>query len=1284
MVHVSWDPRLIALSYLVAVFASYAALDLAGVVSLAREGRSRAAWISFGAIAMGLGIWSMHFTGMLALKTSMPLSYDVPLVVVSAVVAIAASALALFVASRRRMTAGTLLTAGPLMGFGIVGMHYTGMAAMRMPADVSYDPLLFAFSVAIAVGASITALWLAFSLRQDRAVRGAGLASWLKPGGALIMGIAISGMHYTGMAAARYDSNGEAMRGSAAVAEPLGLGLGIGAATIFVLGLALAGSFVSGRFALKSRELEEYEQRYSSLFLHNPDAVLSADLGGCINAANPATEALTGYPTGELLGTNIEALVVPEDREEADRYFALAAGGEAQTYEVAIKNRGGERVEISVTCLPTVVAGEIRGVYCIIKDVTARKRAEAALLERNDYLAALHETAMDFMNRSGTEQVLSSIVSRAARLVEARSGYAFLVEGDEEMGVRAAIGVYARHGEGHTMRRGEGLGGRVWESGEPLVVNDYGGWEGRRPWPDAPGGLDNASDRPNAAVAVPIKAGGEVVGVMALAYDEDGGRFGDEEVAVLESFADFAAVALHNARLYDAVEGELAERRRAEREVRELSRYNRNLFEVNLDGLAALNLDGGFEDANPAMAELANLSRSKLLKIDLPSLAVDPGEARAALGLVREQGYLRDHPLELKRRGDRTAAHPVPVLLDATLFRDVGGEVAGILVCVRDITQSVESERRLKAAEKRYRTLVEQVPATFYTAALTDLGGLTYVSPRYEELTGYGLQDHLGDPALWSKTIHPEDREWVLAENRRSNLTGDPFEVEYRLIGRNGRVRWVQDEAFVLRDEQGLPPVRQGFMLDVTERKVLEEQLAYQAFHDPLTGLPNRALFADRLGHSLARSGRDARGVAALFMDLDNFKVINDSLGHEMGDKLLVGVAGRLGACLRPGDTAARLGGDEFAVLLENIVGADDAVAVAERLAGTLAEPFVLGGSEVYVSASIGVALGGGSSDDAPGLEDLIRRADLAMYGAKKKGKAGHEVFDPAMNAAAHARLSLESDLRRAIERDEFRLFYQPKVRVAAHRPGPDGTEIVGVEALIRWEHPERGLVSPAEFVPVAEETGLIVPIGRWVLEEACRRAVEWQGVVEAGVPFVMGVNLSARQFAYKGLVEDVSRILLETGLSPGALDLEITESVLMDDAPTTANILSELKALGVGLSIDDFGTGYSSFSYLKRFPVDYLKVDRSFVGNIGRAGESEDAVIVGGIVSLARDLGLSVVAEGVETAEQLLTLREMGCDLAQGYFFSKPLPEGAMDDLLRSLAPLEREPGSNLVGGAP
>ena len=425
---------------------------------------------------MGLGIWSMHFTGMLALDMGVPVSYDVPLVVVSALVAVAASVLALYVASRRRMTIGTLFAAGSAMGLGIVGMHYTGMAAMRMPAEISYDPFLLVLSVAIAVSASIAALWLAFSLRKDRATGRRGWAPWLKVGSAFIMGIAITGMHYTGMAAARYEPTGESMGAPTVLAEPLSLGLGIGAATIFDLALTLSGSFVSGRFALKSRELEESEQRYSSLFLHNPDAVYLADLQGNVTAVNPATESLTGYPAEELVGKNSGELVVPEERKAAAERFWLAAAGAAQTYETAIKNKRGEKVEVSVTSLPTMVADEIRGVYTIVKDVTARKRAEAALLGRNEYLAALHETAMEFMNRSGTEQVLSSIISRAARLVGDRSGYAFLVERDSEKICAWASTPRTQRGAGCAAARGSA--GRCGRAASPASSTTTGAGRG--------------------------------------------------------------------------------------------------------------------------------------------------------------------------------------------------------------------------------------------------------------------------------------------------------------------------------------------------------------------------------------------------------------------------------------------------------------------------------------------------------------------------------------------------------------------------------------------------------------------------------------------------------------------------------------------------------------------------------------------------------------------------------------------------------------------------------------
>ena len=437
-----------------------------------------------------------------------------------------------------------------------------------------------------------------------------------------------------------------------------------------------------------------------------------------------------------------------------------------------------------------------------------------------------------------------------------------------------------------------------------------------------------------------------------------------------------------------------------------------------------------------------------------------------------------------------------------------------------------------------------------------------------------------------------------------------------------------------------------------SQREMLERRLAFQASYDYLAGLANRTLFTDRLRQALARAARRESEIAVLYLDLDNFKVINDSLGLEAGDELLVAVAGRLRECLRPEDTAARLGGDEFVVLLEDVAEAGDATRVAERVAEKLRASFALAGQEVFVTASIGIAYSDGTHRR---LEDLLRGADLAMYRAKHAGKACHEVFEEAMNDLAHERLEMSNDLRRALEKGEFVVCYQPNVSL-------DTGEIVGFEALVRWEHPERGRISPAQFIPLTEETGMIIPIGRWVLRTACREAKRWHRL-RGNAPPIVSVNLSARQFRDPGLVKEVAGVLRETGLEPGNLTLEITESVLMDDAPSTAGTLQELKALGVRLAIDDFGTGYSSLSYLQRFPVDYLKIDRSFTDDLEQS--VDDTVLVSGVVSLAQSLDLEVVAEGVETEKQVACLRDMGCKLAQGFYFFVPVSGEAASRLL-------------------
>jgi diguanylate cyclase (GGDEF)-like protein/PAS domain S-box-containing protein len=481
------------------------------------------------------------------------------------------------------------------------------------------------------------------------------------------------------------------------------------------------------------------------------------------------------------------------------------------------------------------------------------------------------------------------------------------------------------------------------------------------------------------------------------------------------------------------------------------------------------------------------------------------------------------------------------------------------------------------------------------------------------------------------------------------------FQMEKRYIHKQGHDVWVLWSVSLARRNTQTGSAHLIFQVqDITNRKTAERQLHHDAFHDVLTGLPNRALFMDHLNLAIARAQRrEDHMFAVLYLDLDRFKVINDSLGHMIGDQLLVESARRLEGCLRPGDTVARLGGDEFTILVEDIKDESEAIYVAERIERELARPFNLSGREVFTTLSIGIAP---SSTGYERAEDILRDADTAMYRAKSLGKARHEIFDKAMHARAINLLQLETDLRKAIERQEFFIQYQPIVDL-------DTFSLRGFEALVRWRHPERGFISPIDFIPVAEETGMIIQIGEWVLREACRQIQRWQVIFPSDPPLFISVNLSGKQFTQEDLIHEVSYILNETKIDPRSLKLEITESMVMENVEAATELLKQLRGLGVQLSIDDFGTGYSSLSYLHRFPIDTLKIDRSFVTQMSE--NNENAEIVRTIVMLAQNLGMDVVAEGVETNEQLALLRKLGCENGQGYFFSRPVDVAGAEKII-------------------
>jgi diguanylate cyclase (GGDEF)-like protein len=523
---------------------------------------------------------------------------------------------------------------------------------------------------------------------------------------------------------------------------------------------------------------------------------------------------------------------------------------------------------------------------------------------------------------------------------------------------------------------------------------------------------------------------------------------------------------------------------------------------------------------------------------------------------------------------------------------------------------------------------------------------------------------------------HPDDREASTAEMRRLVAdSSDGYRIEKRYRHTDGREVWVSVSVSCVRDEEGQPSYLIGQVEDVTERRALRERLAYAAIHDPLTALPNRVLFMDRLETSLSRAARHGRQVAVIFLDLDRFKLVNDGMGHAAGDRLLETVAARLERVMRPSDTVARFGGDEFVVLCDEIGGEAVAVQMAQRLIDALRPPVSLAEGEIFVTASLGLALSGGDRDSAA---SLLRDADTAMYMAKEHGRARIEVFDPKSHGVVLDKIRMRSDLHGALERGEFRVYYQPIVELATGR-------VSGVEALLRWQHPERGLLHPGEFLSMTEESGLIAPIGAWVLEESCRQAVAWaqarrnEGM--SGDPISISVNLSPRQLVEPDLVDDVAGIVARSGIDPGSVWLEITEGALAADTESTLAVLHRLRALGIRLAIDDFGTGYASLGYLKSFPVEVLKIDRSFMVGLGRG--TEDATIVRSVVALARSLGLDCVAEGIERPQQLEELRALGCAYVQGFLLGVPLPADVLGDQLGDdLSPWTVN-GSGLFEGA-
>jgi diguanylate cyclase (GGDEF)-like protein/PAS domain S-box-containing protein len=929
-----------------------------------------------------------------------------------------------------------------------------------------------------------------------------------------------------------------------------------------------------------------------SVVENSSENVTMVDPDGTLRYASPAFERMLGYDPEKVVGKmNVLDHVHPDDLphvlEETEK--ALSAGGVAtHKAEYRFRHKDGSWRWMESVGTYLLDDPHVGGVVVTSRDVTERKEAEDKLREAEERYRTLveHIPAVTYIDR--IDEVNSAVY--ISPQVEEMLGYT-----PEKWREDSEFLWKILHPDDKERILAEAQ--RTNETGDPF------GEEYRV-----------------------ISKSGHVVWVR-----DEAGLVKDREGTPL---------------FWQGVVHDITERKRTEEALREAEERFRRSFHDAAIGMALVAPDGLFLRTNRSLCNMLGYREVELLGKTFQDIT-HPDDLDADLDQVRRMlvGEIRTYQME--KRYFHKEGQVVWALLSVSMVHDEEGEPLYFVSQIQDISERKRAEQKIRAAEQRYRTLVEQIPAVTYIDPVDDPETSLYTSPQIEQMLGYTPQEWQNEK-LWPKRLHPDDRERVLAADKRfEEGGGEPFREEYRLMAKDDSVVWVREEAVLVRDEAGEPLYWQGVFYDLTERKGLEERLHYQAFHDYLTDLPNRQLFMDRLGQALRRTRRWHNQVAVLFMDLDGFKVVNDSLGHDVGDLLLTLVAQRLRRCLRPEDTLARFGGDEFVMLIDAVDDPAQAVQVAERITEELRRPFIMEGRELYVIASIGISLGGARTHDADGL---LREADTAMYRVKDEG-GDFRVFNSAMYERAFTRLEVENDLRRAIEQEEFVVHYQPMVDLQTG-------ELWGMEALVRWDHPERGLLEPSEFVPVAEESGLVIPMGEQILRESCFRAKEWQEENPRIPSLVMSVNLSALQLSRLDLADTVERVLGETGLEGSCLILDVTETVYVKVLAANTAMLDRLRGLGVRFSIDDFGTGYSSLSYLKRLPADALKIDQSFVKGLGE--NVEDTAVVRMIIELAHTLGLEVIAEGVETEEQASLLKEIGCDFAQGYHFSKPLPPEA------------------------
>jgi diguanylate cyclase (GGDEF)-like protein/PAS domain S-box-containing protein len=976
--------------------------------------------------------------------------------------------------------------------------------------------------------------------------------------------------------------------------------------------------------------LQASEQRYRSLFTFNPNPVFSFDLNGNFESMNQAGCQLSGYSEAQLLGQHMSMLVHSEDLALIQDYIDSASSGDSQSHEVRCRNSDGQLLEVDITNLPIIIDEQIVGVFAIAKDISERNRMTRALREalqhsehQAELLRGLSETAVNLNSIMGTQALLDYMSERLRLLLGAHQSAMSLNRGGNWTQSINAVSLSERYAVGHDAANPFGdsaIRPLTDEIDQPTLLTQAE-LEQRPCWPEL-SSADNHHPPLRGLLAVPLSDhSGAQFGLLQLS-DKYDGEFNSDDLAIAQQFAQMAVAVLENNRLMQAV---IAGERRLKTQLEFTSAITNSIAE----GLLAVDRQGLLSFVNPTAAELLGQPAQTLLGQALASylpLALNDSEHNE-----RTISYHGEIKLSLTSQGERYIAYDSAPLLDDDAPQ-------GWVVAFRDITAQKEADKQLRLLK---RSLEASYNGALICDALADDQPIIYVNPAFERITGYSAAEAIGRNCRF---LQGKEREQAgIGEIRQGLAEKRDSHVVLRNFRKDGTPFWNDLYIAPVPNEEGEITHFIGVQNDISEQKRFESELAYNASHDVLTGLPNRSLLEDRLNQGCQISRRYKRSLAVMFIDLDGFKPINDSMGHSAGDLILIEVARRMNQQVRPGDTVARLGGDEFIVILPDLAREEDVLLVTERIMESVARPYTVGGVDLHITASIGITLNDGSLEQPM---QLIQQADLAMYKAKQQGRNNYQWYTEDLNQKVSERVTLRNELQKALDTEAFELYYQPQINSRTGR-------VIGYEALLRWQHAEKGFISPAQFVPIAEDTGQIIPLSEWVLKTACRdaRLLLDQGFDGA----VMAVNISPVQFQRANFVEFVRSSLIQAQLPAELLELEITETVLLANAERAIFTLHALKDLGVRIAIDDFGTGFSSLNYLKRLPIDKVKIDRSFIQDV--ISDRNDAAITQGIISMAHHLKLKVIAEGVETEAQIAFLKKSHCDEFQGYYFAKPIP---------------------------